>query len=240
MKLSLSKSSYNFYESFSDLLFCTLVLFVVLVLALALNVNKKVKGYHEELKQDASAEIAKLKAEVYAITERAERAEKRAVEAERARAAAEKEPDVVGRAERAEKAAKELAQSLAASSAQIAKAEEKLKEKDRLLSSAVAELKKAEIKLAELQKQGLSSKKYRPACLFFEVARGDTVLIGGKSFTPQQLVTIIKSLEGDLLVDTSKCPATFRRKYLPFLGPAELDDEIDLDALRRRHYEKWR
>lgn len=43
MRISSSKSSYNFYESFSDLLFCTLVLFIVLILTLALNVNKKVE-----------------------------------------------------------------------------------------------------------------------------------------------------------------------------------------------------
>lgn len=35
------KSTFNFYESFSDLVFCTLVMFLVLVLFLAMNVNQK-------------------------------------------------------------------------------------------------------------------------------------------------------------------------------------------------------
>ena len=35
------KSTFNFFESFSDLVFCTLVMFLVLVLFLAMNVNQK-------------------------------------------------------------------------------------------------------------------------------------------------------------------------------------------------------
>lgn len=35
------KSTFNFFESFSDLVFCTLVMFLVLVLFLAMNVNRK-------------------------------------------------------------------------------------------------------------------------------------------------------------------------------------------------------
>lgn len=42
------KSTFNFYESFSDLIFCTLVLFLVLVLFLALNVNRRVEDVRAE------------------------------------------------------------------------------------------------------------------------------------------------------------------------------------------------
>ena len=45
------RSTFNFYESFSDLIFCTLVLFLVLILFLAINVNKQVYEV-KEVKQD--------------------------------------------------------------------------------------------------------------------------------------------------------------------------------------------
>jgi len=41
------REAFNFYESFSDLIFCTLVLFLVLVLFLALNVNLRIEGVRE-------------------------------------------------------------------------------------------------------------------------------------------------------------------------------------------------
>lgn len=45
------KSTFNFYESFSDLVFCTLVMFLVLVLFLAMNVNQK----QEQVESDQQA-----------------------------------------------------------------------------------------------------------------------------------------------------------------------------------------
>ena len=41
MRLREERSTFNFYESFSDLIFCTLVLFVVLVSVLAVNVHRR-------------------------------------------------------------------------------------------------------------------------------------------------------------------------------------------------------
>jgi len=43
LNLPKRKSTFNFFESFSDLVFCTLVMFLVLVLFLAMNVGKKQK-----------------------------------------------------------------------------------------------------------------------------------------------------------------------------------------------------
>lgn len=66
MRLIATKSSYNFYESFSDLLFCTLVLFIVLILTLALNVNKRVEALQQPVvknDQQAAEEAAALKGE---------------------------------------------------------------------------------------------------------------------------------------------------------------------------------
>jgi hypothetical protein len=45
------KSTFNFFESFSDLVFCTLVMFLVLVLFLAMNVNQK----QEQVESDQQA-----------------------------------------------------------------------------------------------------------------------------------------------------------------------------------------
>ena len=45
------KSTFNFFESFSDLVFCTLVMFLVLVLFLAMNVNQK----QEQVESDQEA-----------------------------------------------------------------------------------------------------------------------------------------------------------------------------------------
>jgi F0F1-type ATP synthase membrane subunit b/b' len=89
------KSTFNFFESFSDLVFCTLVMFLVLVLFLAMNVNQKqeqVASEKQEVKQtradieqakiDAALELAeqqKLRAEAKDVFDR----EMARVEAER-------------------------------------------------------------------------------------------------------------------------------------------------------------
>lgn len=65
------KSTFNFFESFSDLVFCTLVMFLVLVLFLAMNVNQKqeqveidqqavieTRALVDEAKKEAQAELA--------------------------------------------------------------------------------------------------------------------------------------------------------------------------------------
>lgn len=61
------KSTFSFYESFSDLVFCTLVMFLVLVLFLAMNVNQKqvaVEGEQQELSEiRAGTELDKRVAE---------------------------------------------------------------------------------------------------------------------------------------------------------------------------------
>ena len=64
MRILEEKSSFNFYESFSDLIFCTLVLFLVLVLFLALNVNRKV----EDIRQ-AEEEVEVRKVQIQEMTE---------------------------------------------------------------------------------------------------------------------------------------------------------------------------
>jgi len=60
------KSTFNFFESFSDLVFCTLVLFLVLVLFLAMNVNQKAEAIEiegETQRQEIAAEITQLEAD---------------------------------------------------------------------------------------------------------------------------------------------------------------------------------
>lgn len=53
------KSTFNFFESFSDLVFCTLVMFLVLVLFLAMNVNQK----QEQVASDQQA-VTQTRAEI--------------------------------------------------------------------------------------------------------------------------------------------------------------------------------
>jgi len=53
------KSTFNFFESFSDLVFCTLVMFLVLVLFLAMNVNQK----QEQVESDQQA-VTQTRAEI--------------------------------------------------------------------------------------------------------------------------------------------------------------------------------
>ena len=53
------KSTFNFFESFSDLVFCTLVMFLVLVLFLAMNVNQK-----QEQVQSDQQEVTLTRAEI--------------------------------------------------------------------------------------------------------------------------------------------------------------------------------
>ncbi|MEM9111220.1 MAG: hypothetical protein AAGC72_14475 [Planctomycetota bacterium] len=53
------KSTFNFFESFSDLVFCTLVMFLVLVLFLAMNVNQK----QEQVESDQQA-VTETRAEI--------------------------------------------------------------------------------------------------------------------------------------------------------------------------------
>ncbi|MFK7788687.1 MAG: PDZ domain-containing protein, partial [Phycisphaeraceae bacterium] len=57
------KSTFNFFESFSDLVFCTLVMFLVLVLFLAMNVNQKQEQVEidQEVVTQTRAEIAQAK-----------------------------------------------------------------------------------------------------------------------------------------------------------------------------------
>jgi len=55
------RDSFNFYESFSDLIFCTLVLFLVLVLFLSLNVNRRIENI-EAVEQDLESENKQITA----------------------------------------------------------------------------------------------------------------------------------------------------------------------------------
>ena len=57
------KSTFNFFESFSDLVFCTLVMFLVLVLFLAMNVNQKQEqvAVDQEAVTQTRADIAQAK-----------------------------------------------------------------------------------------------------------------------------------------------------------------------------------
>ena len=48
MQLITRRESTSFYESFSDLIFCTLVLFIILVMILSLSVNEQVETYAKE------------------------------------------------------------------------------------------------------------------------------------------------------------------------------------------------
>lgn len=290
MKLSASRSNYNFYESFSDLLFCTLVLFIVLVLALALNVNKKVKDYKTQLRQEANpaalaaaqAEAAQLRqrlqeaknhlqtmekrlqeaeagtpalaraqADLRAETERANKAEiarskalgwlqvekearakaeKRAEEAERQAAEAKKRAADAERRLAAQKTPKELANRLAAAEAAREEAE--------------ASLKEAEKRLSELRKRGLTNKEFSPGVFFYTVKRNERVVVGGEPFTPKQLVAMLKSMEGDVIIsfvpndDYSQCPPEFKRQYLPFLTGVDVGD-MDVESLRRQNQKKW-
>lgn len=62
------KSTFNFFESFSDLVFCTLVMFLVLVLFLAMNVNQKQEQVadEKEVVSQTRAEIDQTKKETLA------------------------------------------------------------------------------------------------------------------------------------------------------------------------------
>jgi len=81
------KSTFNFYESFSDLVFCALVMFLVLVLFLAMNVNQKQEqvevGLAEvnQTRQAVEQEAAQARQEAERLRQRAEQ------EAEQARQA---------------------------------------------------------------------------------------------------------------------------------------------------------
>jgi hypothetical protein len=68
MLLKPRRSTFNFFESFSDLVFCTLVMFLVLVMFLALNVNVQVEDLQDE---QAAAETrrAQLEADLAELAE---------------------------------------------------------------------------------------------------------------------------------------------------------------------------
>ncbi|MFI4859250.1 MAG: hypothetical protein ACIAXF_01075 [Phycisphaerales bacterium JB063] len=102
LNLPKRNSTFNFFESFSDLVFCTLVMFLVLVLFLAMNVNQKQEQVAEEsevvaAKNEAlAADLVALQAErdrAASETEQArlirEEAERRAAQAELERLAQE-------------------------------------------------------------------------------------------------------------------------------------------------------
>lgn len=68
MQLITRRESTSFYESFSDLIFCTLVLFIILVMILSLSVNEQVESYAEE-QQAITEKLEAQKAEL-ALLER--------------------------------------------------------------------------------------------------------------------------------------------------------------------------
>lgn len=68
MQLITRRENTSFYESFSDLIFCTLVLFIILVMILSLSVNEQVESYAEE--QQAITEKLKAQKAELALLER--------------------------------------------------------------------------------------------------------------------------------------------------------------------------
>ncbi|MEM6561317.1 MAG: hypothetical protein AAF656_06935 [Planctomycetota bacterium] len=96
MKLVPPKSEGSFYESFSDLIFCTLVLFIVIVMALVLKLGEAGGGGEsgearvsaEEL-DEALAAAEELEAQLAAAEEAKAEAERAKAEAEQAQADAE-------------------------------------------------------------------------------------------------------------------------------------------------------
>ncbi|XAM00574.1 PDZ domain-containing protein [Phycisphaeraceae bacterium D3-23] len=97
LNLPKRKSTFNFFESFSDLVFCTLVMFLVLVLFLAMNVNEKQEQVAEESEVVAAqnealaADLVALQAERDRAASETEQARLIREEAERLAAAAELE-----------------------------------------------------------------------------------------------------------------------------------------------------
>lgn len=97
LNLPKRKSTFNFFESFSDLVFCTLVMFLVLVLFLAMNVNEKQERVEREgaevaeRNEQVAEELLALEADRDAAEREAERARLIREEAERLAAAAELE-----------------------------------------------------------------------------------------------------------------------------------------------------
>ncbi|MEM9415120.1 MAG: PDZ domain-containing protein [Planctomycetota bacterium] len=97
LNLPKRNSTFNFFESFSDLVFCTLVMFLVLVLFLAMNVNEKQEQVAQEsevvaAKNEAlAADLLALQAERDLATAETEQARLIREEAERLAAAAELE-----------------------------------------------------------------------------------------------------------------------------------------------------
>lgn len=87
LNLPKRKSTFNFYESFSDLVFCALVMFLVLVLFLAMNVNQKQTQVEVGLEEvtrtlaEAETEAQQARQEAQALRAKAEQ------EAEQARQA---------------------------------------------------------------------------------------------------------------------------------------------------------
>ena len=89
LNLPQRKSTFNFYESFSDLVFCTLVLFLVLILFLAVNVNQKVVAV-QEVEQEVAQQNAEMKDDLVELRAEQEAAELATAEATRIREEAQR------------------------------------------------------------------------------------------------------------------------------------------------------
>jgi len=89
LNLPQRKSTFNFFESFSDLVFCTLVLFLVLILFLAVNVNQKVVAVQED-EQDIAEQSAKMEEHLLELAAQEEAAELATAEAQRIREEAQR------------------------------------------------------------------------------------------------------------------------------------------------------
>jgi len=112
MKLVNAEKPSSFYESFSDLLFSTLILFIVLVMAMSLQMDSATREAKQQAdtslaeQQAAKAEAKKLATESQVAKAEADKARAARTQAEMARTEAQKEAETLkGEAERTRKEA---------------------------------------------------------------------------------------------------------------------------------------
>lgn len=135
------RDSFNFYESFSDLIFCTLVLFLVLVLFLSLNVNRRLEGI--------GAVEAGLASESTDVMTTVRQAEDKQTGVKILKEQLEDETGKIQKIENLEKHISNLKEELRIKGAQVANRREKLTgESDRSKG-----IDNQEIQLASLQKE---------------------------------------------------------------------------------------
>jgi myosin heavy subunit len=144
------RDPFNFYESFSDMIFCTLVLFLVMVLFLALNVNRRIEDVRETEKSLESKQMGFKQALGKLETEKTRIQgvrEKHKSEIERLKKLETEEAGLV-KLKKALKAEIKQIEEIENKEADIIKRKEEIQKQTVFITNRIEELKKEELNIA--------------------------------------------------------------------------------------------